>query len=50
MAIGELLSLTRGSVIELNRLAGESADIYVNEKLVGKGRSWSPMRDSESGC
>ena len=37
MAIGELLSLTRGSVVELNRLAGESADIYVNDKLVGKG-------------
>jgi len=37
MVIGELLSLTRGSVIELNRLAGESADIFVNQKLVGKG-------------
>jgi flagellar motor switch protein FliN/FliY len=37
MAIGDLLSLTRGSIVELNRLAGESADIYVNEKLVGKG-------------
>jgi flagellar motor switch protein FliN/FliY len=37
MNIGELLSLSRGSVVELNRLAGESADIYVNEKLVGKG-------------
>jgi flagellar motor switch protein FliN len=37
MTIGELLGLSRGSVVELNRLAGESADIYVNEKLVGKG-------------
>ncbi len=37
MPIGDLLSLTRGSIVELNRLAGESADIYVNEKLVGKG-------------
>ncbi len=37
MNIGELLSLARGSVVELNRLAGESADIYVNNKLVGKG-------------
>jgi flagellar motor switch protein FliN len=37
MNIGELLSLARGSVVELNRLAGESADIYVNERLVGKG-------------
>jgi flagellar motor switch protein FliN/FliY len=37
MSIGEILSLTKGSVVELNRLAGESADIYVHEKLVGKG-------------
>jgi flagellar motor switch protein FliN len=37
MNIGELLSIARGSIVELNRLAGESADIYVNEKLVGKG-------------
>ena len=37
MPIGDLLSLARGSIVELNRLAGESADIYVNEKLVGKG-------------
>jgi flagellar motor switch protein FliN len=37
MAIGSLLALSKGSIVELNRLAGESADIYVNEKLVGKG-------------
>lgn len=37
MPIGTLLSLSKGSIVELNRLAGESADIYVNEKLVGKG-------------
>lgn len=37
MPIGSLLSLSKGSIVELNRLAGESADIYVNEKLVGKG-------------
>ena len=37
MSIGDLLSLSRGSIVELNRLAGESADIYVNDKLVGKG-------------
>jgi flagellar motor switch protein FliN/FliY len=23
--------------VELNRLAGESVDVYVNEKLLGKG-------------
>jgi flagellar motor switch protein FliN len=37
MAIGQLLSLTKGSIIELNKIAGESVDIYVNEKLLGKG-------------
>jgi flagellar motor switch protein FliN len=37
MAIGELLSLSKGSIIELNKIAGESVDIYVNGKLLGKG-------------
>jgi len=37
MSIGKLLSLSKGSIIELNRLAGESVDVYVNEKLLGKG-------------
>lgn len=37
MPIGKLLSLSKGSIIELNRLAGESVDVYVNEKLLGKG-------------
>lgn len=37
LTIGELLALTKGSIIELNKIAGESIDIYVNEKLLGKG-------------
>jgi len=37
MTIGELLSLAKGSTLELNKIAGESVDIYVNEKLLGKG-------------
>jgi len=37
MPIGELLSLARGSIVELNKIAGESVDIYVNEKLLGRG-------------
>ena len=37
LTIGELLSLSKGSVVELNRIAGESVDIFVNEKLLGKG-------------
>lgn len=37
MTIGELLSLSKGSILELNKAAGESVDIFVNEKLLGKG-------------
>lgn len=37
MSIGELLAMSKGSIVELNRLAGESVDVYVNEKLLGKG-------------
>ena len=37
LPIGELLSLTKGSIVELNRIAGEAADIYVNDRLLGKG-------------
>ena len=37
MTIGELLSLSKGSIVELKKSAGESVDIYVNGKLLGKG-------------
>ena len=37
LTIRELLALSKGSIIELNRIAGESVDIYVNDKLLGKG-------------
>jgi flagellar motor switch protein FliN len=37
LTIGDLLSLSKGSIIELNRVAGESVDILVNEKLLGRG-------------
>lgn len=37
MTIGELVSLSKGAIIELNKAAGEAVDIYVNEKLLGKG-------------
>ena len=37
MTIGELLSLRKGSIVELKKSAGESVDIYVNGKLLGKG-------------
>lgn len=37
MAIRDLLQLAQGSVIELDKLAGEPMDVMVNNKLVAKG-------------
>lgn len=37
LTIGDLLSLSKGSIVELNRLAGASVDILVNEKLLDRG-------------
>jgi len=37
MTIGELLNLSKGGIVELNKIAGDPVDIYVNEKLLGKG-------------
>jgi flagellar motor switch protein FliN/FliY len=32
-----VLKLAEGSVVELDKLAGDPVDIYVNERLVGRG-------------
>ncbi len=37
MIIDKMLQLTQGSVIELEKAAGETVDIFVNQKLLGKG-------------
>lgn len=37
MIIDKMLQLTQGSVVELDKSAGETVDIYVNQKLLGKG-------------
>jgi len=37
MKIKEILELGAGSVIELDKLAGESVDVLVNNKLIAKG-------------
>ncbi|WP_456433529.1 flagellar motor switch protein FliN [Thermosulfuriphilus sp.] len=37
MVINDLLQLGQGSIIELNKMAGEPAEIYVNHKLMAKG-------------
>ncbi len=39
MLVSELLNLGQGSVIELNKLAGEPMEILVNDKLVARGEA-----------
>jgi flagellar motor switch protein FliN/FliY len=37
MTLRQTLELVQGSVIELDRLAGDPVDIFVNERLLAKG-------------
>ena len=37
--ISELLALSTGSVVELRKLAGESLDILVNDKVIARGEA-----------
>jgi len=37
LIINDMLQLSQGSVIELTKQAGEPVEIYVNNKLLGKG-------------
>ena len=37
MTVEDVLALGPGSVIELNKLAGEPVDILVNEQLIARG-------------
>jgi len=37
MSIREILNLQRGSIIDLKKPAGESAEVYVNGRIIGKG-------------
>jgi flagellar motor switch protein FliN/FliY len=37
MIINDLLQLGQGSVIELNKLAGEPLEIMINQKLIARG-------------
>jgi flagellar motor switch protein FliN/FliY len=39
MRIADLLKLTRGSVVELEKLAGEPLDLRVNGQLVARGEA-----------
>ena len=37
LPISELLSLTKGSVIELDRKVGDSVDVMINDRVVARG-------------
>jgi len=37
MTIKEILNLEKGSVIDLDKPAGESVEVYVNGRIIGKG-------------
>lgn len=37
MSVGEILKLSNGSVVELDKLAGDPVDVLVNEQLVAHG-------------
>ena len=37
MIVNDLLQLGQGSIVELNKLAGEPLEIFINRKLVAKG-------------
>lgn len=39
MTIQDLLLLGAGSVVELEKLAGEALDVYINGKCVGRGEA-----------
>ena len=37
LSVKEVLELQKGSVVELDRIAGEAVDIYVNDSLIARG-------------
>lgn len=37
LTLGEILKLQRGSIVDLKKPAGESVEIYINERIIGKG-------------
>lgn len=39
MPIQDILQLSQGSVVELNKLAGEPLDIFVNGKQIARGEA-----------
>jgi len=37
MSLRDILKLEKGSVIDLQKAAGESVDVYINGRILGKG-------------
>ena len=37
LTVRQVIELQKGSVVELDRIAGEAVDIYVNDRLIAKG-------------
>lgn len=37
LTLREILKLEKGSVIDLRKAAGESVEVYVNSRVIGKG-------------
>jgi flagellar motor switch protein FliN/FliY len=37
LTVRQVLELQKGSVVELNRMAGDAVDIYVNDHLIAHG-------------
>lgn len=38
MRVQDILKLDEGSVVELDKLAGEEVDVFVNDRLVARGQ------------
>lgn len=37
LPVRDVLALTKGSVVELDRMNGDPADVYVNDRLIARG-------------
>jgi flagellar motor switch protein FliN len=37
LTVRQVIELQKGSVVELDRIAGEAVDVYVNDRLIAKG-------------
>lgn len=48
MAVQEVLRLGRGSVIQLDKLAGEPIDVFIGDRRFAEAKSWSWASTSAS--